>query len=185
MSQAIPQGSEHPVRAYIEAKVSDVECITELRDSLYDQTGASTAYRKSQPHLTILPPFTIDKNEIPRVNELLEESGLVGRDIPITGVGVWPSIKNPRVVLLNSPINLKKNRQSLTENLRELGAVNMEDPVRPHITLFKTDNGYTIDEHVKKSIQKSVWDNRTEWKTEVKYVDFRVITTLDTASDTL
>ena len=175
MSQAVPHGYDRPVRAFIEAKVSEDGEIASLRDDLYTEIDASSKYRKSEPHLTILPPFTIDKSHAHRVNQLLEESGLIGRDIPVRGVSVWPSVQNPRVVLLDTPIDIEKERQTLMQKLRDLGAVEMNQPVYPHITLFKTDNGYEIPSPMKGRIQRAVWDNREKWETEIKYVDFTIV----------
>jgi 2'-5' RNA ligase len=181
VSQAVPHKAARPVRAYVEAKLADETAIASLRDALYEETGVSGLYRKSDPHLTILPPFTIDKSATHVVNELLEDSALLGRKIPVKGVGVWPSLRNPRVILLDTPVDIAVERERLMNRLRDLGAVEMEEPVCPHITLFKTDNGYEVEDHVRDAIRRAVWANRDEWTTEIEYVDLSVVAHLTIA----
>lgn len=183
MSQVVPHGSDRPVRAFIEAKLAGDERIKDLRDTLYNQTGAFNSYRKSDPHITIIPPFSIDKTHVGKVSRIIEETGLIGRRIPISGVGVWPSIQNPRVVLLTLPVEFSQARQTLLRKLQQMGAVDIEEPVRPHITLFKTDNGYEVKPHVKEAIQRTIWDNRDSWETEIKYVDMNIIKHLSAPAD--
>lgn len=176
MSQAVPHESDQPVRAYIEAKLSDERAIARLRDDIFEQTGASAEeYRRSEPHLTILPPFTIDASKSHLVDDLIEESGLLDRPIPVEGVGVWPSLNNPRVILLDTPVDIKAEREQLMEDLRDLGATDFKEPVCPHITLFKTDNGYEVSDFVTDRIREAIWDNRESWTTSIEYVDFTVV----------
>lgn len=175
MSQSVPGSTKRPIRGYIEAKLADETAITHLRDRLYERTGAATNFRRIPPHLTLIPPFTIDETQVDQVNRLLETSPLHGRTIPITGVGVWPSIVNPRVVLLTTPVDIEQERSRLATALEELGARDCEAPVRPHITLFKTDNGYTVSPSVKQSIHRAIGDNRFQWETTAAYIDFVVV----------
>lgn len=166
---------QRPVEAYIEAKVADDDAIKRLRDDLFSVTQPDSDFRRKDPHVTIIPPFTIDAKDIPKVDDILSESPLLGEPLPIAGVGIWPSVQNPRVVLLDVDIDLEEERERLLSKLRDLGAVDIAEPVNPHITLFKTDCGYSLSERERRDIQRMVANNRDSWETEIEYIDCTVV----------
>jgi 2'-5' RNA ligase len=159
------------VSAYISASLADEAAIHRLRDELYQRIGLGTDYRLSEAHLTIIPSFIISEDCAHAVDKKLAELDLRGRRIKINGVGIWPNIQNPRVILLDCDIDLEDERTALLDVLERSGVKEMPVPVKPHITLFKCDNGYILDPDIREQILQEVAANRDQWETTIQYVD--------------
>lgn len=159
------------VSAYVSASLADEAAIHRLRDELYQRIGLGTDYRLSEAHLTILPSFVIPSDCAHAVQKKLAELDIEGREVKIKGVGIWPNIQNPRVVLLDCDIDLEQDRAELLDVLRSVGVKDLPVPVKPHITLFKCDNGYILDPERRERILQEVAKNRTSWETTIQYVD--------------
>lgn len=158
--------------AYISARLADSDRIHELRDMLYDSLPLpDTEYTRREAHLTIIPSFQITQDQFHTINQTLTDLDLSGREVRIEGLGVYPDIINPRVVLLDASIDLSDTRDELLDTLSQVGATNITEPVPPHITLFKCDNGYVLDDWRRERLQDSILDHRDEWTTEITYVD--------------
>lgn len=156
---------------YIEAKLANSSRIERIRDNLYNKFLESDKYRKVEPHLTIIPQFNIPRENICDIHNLVSNMNLEHMEIEINGLSVWPSLKNPRVVLLDVEADLSQARETLKKALRNYKAELINKPVNAHITLFKTDNGYELSQEATSQLQELIWDNRNQWSTHIKYVD--------------
>jgi 2'-5' RNA ligase len=159
------------VSAYVSASLADEAAIHRLRDELYQRIGLGTDYRMSEAHLTIIPSFVIPDDCAHAVQKKLAELDIEGRTIEIKGVGIWPNVQNPRVVLLDCDIDIENEREELLDVLRGAGVKDLPAPVKPHITLFKCDNGYILDPERRERIIQEVAANREQWETTIQYVD--------------
>lgn len=158
--------------AYISARLADSDRIHAFRDKLFESLPlGNNKYTRRDAHLTIVPSFHIEKDHFHDINQAITDLELTGRTIRIRGLGVYPSLRNPRVVLLDVDADLSDARQYLLEALNQVGATNITPPVPPHITLFKCDNGYVLDDWQKEKLQESIIENRMNWSTEIEYVD--------------
>lgn len=166
MSKAIED-----ISAYVSASISDEIAVHKLRDKLYERVGLGTEYRLSDAHITILPSFEIPRDYTHALDKKLAELDLEGRTVEIHGVGIWPNVQNPRVVLLDCTIDLSDEREELLDVLRDIGVRDLPEPVKPHITLFKCDNGYILEDERRKKILEEVAMNRESWETTIQYVD--------------
>ena len=177
MSQTVPR-CENETTAFIEAKLASEPRIKYIRDLLYKRIGSPSEYTLSNPHITIVPPFRFDSSSTREVSRIIDSASLEETAVPVKGVSVWPSINNPRVVLLDTPVDLVHPRRKILKQLEKIGATWSEPPVNPHITLFKTDVGHTISPNLKRRIHLEVQSKRMRsdaWKTSVKYFDLNVI----------
>ena len=165
--------TDEPITGYIDLKVRNSECIKEVRDEVYFQSGAHIeGYCIKEPHITIIPPFSIPRSQAQAVEELVSSSQLIGEEVIFTGMGVWPSIRNPRVVLLTTSLSLREERERLMTNLARLGASFNTRPVKPHLTLFKIDNGFEVETAVKHRLRQCIFEQRGFWSDTVEFVDF-------------
>ena len=163
------------VRAYIEAKLEDERRIRDIRDQVHRATRPGDKYCLKEPHLNIIPPFSIPEQNLSDLNDAVEDIGLVGREVPVDGAGVWPSLNNPRVALLDARIDLSSERNALLDTLSDLGAERILSPVDPHITLFKADSAHNVTAKTTRNLQQAVWNHRDQWSTTIKYVDVIVV----------
>lgn len=160
---------------YIEAKLSHSNRIRQLRDKLFEKFIASNKYRKVEPHITILPPFTIPQQKVHPLTQKLDTLPLKETPVTINGLSVWPSLNNPRVILLDVTValDLSYYRKELLDILHTAGAKIKHEPVSAHITLFKADNGHEIKESSKDQLREFIWANREQgpWSTTIEYID--------------
>lgn len=176
MSTEIKDSStESRQRRYIEAKLSKEDKIIEIRDDLFERLPVKNKYRKSDPHITIIPPFTIPESHVHDIHRDVEELNFEGTTVTVNGASVWPSLQNPRVVLLDVSVDLDPIRDKLMNSLEEYEADLEQEPVNAHITLFQCDNGYTIPETAKDYLQECIMDYRESWELEIQYIDIPCI----------
>lgn len=161
------------VTAYISASLSNSGRIKELRDRLYTNLGAHThEYEPVEPHLTIIPSFDVERSQLHRINKKTAELELPGTEVSVNGLGVWPHIRNPRVVLLDVEADVSRAREELLSVLDESGAKNIDLPTPTHITLFMRDKGYADPPvEFQQALQQHVVSNRDRWKTQIEHVD--------------
>lgn len=156
---------------YIEAKLAHSSRIERIRDNLYDKFIESDKYKKVDPHLTIIPPFNIPEDNLSDIHEEVSNMNLENMEVKVNGLSIWPSLKNPRVVLLDVEAKLTQVRETLKEYLKQYKAELEYEPVNAHITLFKTDNGYNLSDEATSQLQELIQNNRNQWETNIKYVD--------------
>lgn len=165
--------------AYISARLADADRIHTLRDSLYDALPLpDDKYTRRDAHITIIPSFQVEADAFHTINKTLTDTDLIGQPVRIEGLGVYPHIANPRVVLLDARIDLSDQRARLLDTLNQVGTTTITEPVPPHITLFKCDNGYVLDDWRREQLQDWIPECRESWTTEIEYVDL-IHTTYD------
>lgn len=164
-------------RYMITGKLCTDSKIKTVRDNLF-QICPTTKYRLIDPHVTLIPPFEASSEVVAELHDIISEYVDMSLDIDIEGVGVYPNLSNPRVILLDvtaaEPVHdlradLLSVLQSNTVELRY-------DPTPFHITLFKCDNGYTLAEDRKQLLQNRVHSNRDSWSNAISDVDLEKIT---------
>lgn len=158
------------VQGYVSAKLEHEERIIEVQDSLFGRVGVN-GYEKQDVHITIYPNFSIHKNDVDELKQTIESTSLEGKEVVIQGAGIWPNVNNPRVVLLDCSVDIKREREIIRDKLNTLDTKSSRDPVTPHITLFKCDDAKHLTDATKKQIQMEIANNRNRWKTRIKYVD--------------
>lgn len=164
------ENSADYVQGYVSAKLEHESRIIEIQNSLFERVGVN-GYEKQDIHITVYPNFTIHKDNVSELTEFVESIPLEGREVQIHGSGVWPSIKNPRVVLLDCSIDIESEREKIEQKLQTLNTTSSREPVTPHITLFKCNDATHLKDATKKQIQLEILNNRSRWKTRIKYVD--------------
>lgn len=165
-----------PNRKYIvEAKPKDIDKIVEIRDELYDSLPSTQEhYYKLDPHLTIIPPFTMTELSHSELESLVDSYQFSGSNIHISGAGIWPSLQDPRVFLLDAEIGFIDERESLYEELANHGA-EFEYPPSPfHISLFKCINGHSIPQDFNHILQENILEKRESWDTTIEYCDVQL-----------
>lgn len=159
--------------AYISARLADDDRIHALRDFLYETLPLpGDKYTRRDAHITIIPSFHVAREQFHDINQTLSELDLVGRTVRIEGLGVYPHIVNPRAILLDARIDLADERARLLNTLNHVGATTNTEPSPPHITLFKCDNGYVLEDWRRERLQARIPNHREPWTTELEYVDF-------------
>jgi 2'-5' RNA ligase len=159
-------------RAYISAKLEHDLRLRSLRDRLYNCIDGSKYYRKIDPHITVIPPFNIKDGHEEEVQELVDKSSLTGKEVVINSLAVWENISKPYVVMLNISIDMEEERERLLDGLEGMTVNDIPQPVRPHITLFKTGEWYeSHPERTKESIQQEIMDRNRFMDTKVHKVE--------------
>lgn len=160
----------------IEATLEDSKRITNIRDELYNELpGTENHYHKLEPHLTVIPPFRVSTEIAHDIRELNAEQEFETEPVNIHGASVWPSLNNPRVLLLDVSVNFQQKRDTIYTYLKENDAEFKYEPVPFHISLFKCDNGYVIPDEFKQLIQDEIAKHRDTWTTEIKYSDVKEV----------
>lgn len=163
------------MRAYISAKLQDEMWIRRLRDDLYSLTGARLYYRKVNPHITVIPPFTFDGQKENEVRELVNDCPLKGRDVNVNGLSVWKNIDEPFVVMLDVDVEMQDVRDRMMTKLRNGLSANVSEPVDPHVTLFKTTGDWDdVSSDIKDSIEREIERRKTFKDTEIKKVELEL-----------
>lgn len=145
-------------RVYISAKPDKYLYVKSLRDELWRIVDARYDYMKSDPHITVIPPFSIDDDKTDQVDEIISGLRLKGQDVKVNGLSVYKNIHRPRVVMLDIEVDMESEREYLKKELKKLTDSNIRDPVNPHITLFKTSvNSGDVSDKLKQSLQNEIY----------------------------
>lgn len=159
-------------RAYISARVKDELRIRQLRDQLWSITKAHKFYKKKIPHVTVIPPFTVKSGCEERVESLVEDTELKGREVKVNSVSVYQNIHNPYVVLLDVDVNIQDVRNELLTELPEYADGRIVEPSNPHITLFKTQGWWEdVDKDVKDKLQQEIMHRKMLADTSISHVE--------------
>lgn len=159
-------------KAYVSAKLQDTNHFTILRDSVYSKTSASCCYKKVKPHITVIPPFSIKGGHVDEVYDIVSDSPLVNRRVRIKGLSVYKNIVEPYVVLLDVDVKMEKERERILNQLDNHIVELKEEPVNPHITLFKVVSwDANIPQAIKRNIQKEIIEREIIPDTRIKSVD--------------
>ena len=161
------------VQVYVAAYPDAAEEIHTIRDTLRYELALDN-YAPSNAHITVFPLVRVKRSDIPVIEATVRMLGLVGRPITIQGAGIWPNLKNPRVLLLDCDINLQSERQQLKSLFECLDVDTPRSPTPPHITLLKTESARSMDSTTKENLVQRIGEHRNTWKTTIKYVDIVV-----------
>lgn len=158
-------------RAYISARVKDELRIKQLRDRLWMMTDARRFYKKKNPHITVVPPFTVKEGCEREVERLVDDCPLKGREVEVNTLGVYENIHKPYVVLLDVDVEIEEVRNNLIDDLQQYVDGRIIEPVRPHITLFKTQGWWDeAEQDVKETLQYEIMNRHGFKNTEVSRV---------------
>ena len=161
------------VQVYIAAYPDAAEEIHTIRDTLRYELALDN-YAPSNAHITIFPLVRVKRSDIPLIEGTVRMLGLVGRPVTIQGAGIWPTLKNPRVLLLDCDINLQNERRQLQSLFECLGVDTPRNPTPPHITLLKTESARSMEDTTKERLVRRIREHRNTWETTIKYVDIVV-----------
>lgn len=156
---------------YIEAKLSNSEEIISLRDEIYQYMPQKSSYYKVDPHITIIPKFSINCSFQDQLNKTISNLNMTETEITCHGLSVWPSLHNPRVILIDVSWNIEDERANLLNVIQECGGKVYHNPVSTHITLFKSQSNISLVDFEQEELQNLIAENRENWKTTVQYVD--------------
>jgi len=163
-------------RTYVLAKIEDELQVKEVRDVLWASLDARKYYKKVDPHITVIPPFTVKPGYKEQVTNLVTDTNISGREVTVNGVEVYKSIEEPYVVLLDVDVKIEDVRDQIMEKLQEYVDGKIVDPVSPHITLFKTQGWWEdIDDNTRGKLEKEVRHRNSLTNTEITNVkvDFK------------
>ncbi|NPA51867.1 MAG: RNA 2',3'-cyclic phosphodiesterase [Aquificae bacterium] len=97
-------------------------------------------------HITLKFLGYVDNNKIKQINHSLKEifNNPLQEPIELSGLGVFPNPKNPRILYINVKDNsnfLQELHQSIEKKMLNLGFEKERKPFKPHITIkrIKTD----------------------------------------------
>lgn len=158
-------------RTYISAKLEDDLRLRSLRDEVYNCVNGSKYYKKVDPHITVIPPFNVKSGCEEEVENIVNDSKVTGNKVEINNLAVWENISKPYVVMLDVSVDLSDERDRLLEELKPIAAGKVTNPVRPHITLFKTGEWYeNHPEKTRRSIQREIIDRTSFQDTKIHKV---------------
>lgn len=146
-------------KIYITAKLKADKKLCRVRNEIYDRVGGIRYYKKVSPHITVIPPFYIDKTKVSEVNKLVDQSGIVGKNVEYTNLMVWESLNNPEYVMLSAKVDMWDTQVMLLDSLADMGATHLKTPVPPHTTLFKSNHMWEVPTTpLKANIQSCIGD---------------------------
>jgi len=144
-------------RVYISASVKDELRFKQIRNLIWARTNAQEYYKKKTPHLTIVPAFGVQHENLDDVKSIVDDASFKGKDVTVDTVSVYENIHKPYVVQLNVSHDFHNEIDNLISQLEEYSHGNIRYPASPHITLFKT-KGYwdTVPEDMKLRLQNEI-----------------------------
>jgi 2'-5' RNA ligase len=142
------------------AKLEDELAIKQHRDVLWLVTGAHKYYKKVEPHITLIPPFTVQPGHEKDVQDIVSQLDVRGKKVKVTGINLYEDIEQPYVVMLSVNVDLEDEREELMEKLPQYANGKIIEPVSPHITLFKTQGWWSDIDVNTRDILKHELDNR-------------------------
>lgn len=163
-------------RAYIYAKLQDEFEIRRIRDHMWRKTRGWRFYTSKDPHMTVVPPFTVDSDYKPAIIKIAKSSNLPGKEVSLNRIGVYSSIHKPFVVLIDASANIEDERLSVVNGIKNHCDVDPDEPVSPHITLFKTGSWWSDPpQSLKRSIQDEIISIGEIGNTQISHVavDFK------------
>lgn len=162
-------------RVYVSGRLKDELRIEQIRDYIWVRTNAREYYRRKDPHITIIPPFTVSDSEIEDVEDEIKSVTFRGEKIEIKTVGVYENIHKPYTVQLDVEHDMHSKTDRLISTLSQYDTSGLRHPNSPHITLFKTQGWWDqVPEDMKKSIQHEVMSTLMLNETEISSVDIEV-----------
>jgi len=112
-----------------------VEKIKRLRETLSENVP-EVFIEETDPHISIIPGAKIPEEQYDSLEDTVAEIELPTDTIEIEGLSVYP-LDAPDVILLDATVDVDEIRESLVEEIYDLGGELVYSPVDPHITLFK------------------------------------------------
>lgn len=163
-------------RAYVYATVEEELRIKELRDVLWNVIDAGRFYKKKDPHITVIPPFSVMGGHKKDVLEIVGSELVSDKKVEIETIGVYENIHIPYVVLLRVNADVYSIADNLRPRLERYTDNGVPEPVTPHITLFKTQGWWDeIDDELKDELQQEIMHRNTIRDTTMDrlYVEFK------------
>lgn len=161
-------------RVYISASVKDELRLKEMRNLIWLRTKAQEYYKKKTPHITIVPPFTVENENLDSVESIVSNYNLEGSSIDVKSLSVYENIHKPYVVQLDVQHNIHSLIDSLINELDNVAKSHMTYPASPHITLFKTQGWWdTVPDEIKRKLQDEILVNKFP-DTEISSVSIQV-----------
>lgn len=158
-------------RAYISAKIENELEVKKQRDTLWLVTGAHRYYKKVDPHITIIPPFTVKEGHEKDVESVVSKLNMIGKSVNVTDFNLYEDIQEPYVVMLSVDVDLQNERNVLMNELAPHTKGNIVEPVAPHITLFKTQGWWDdIDGETRKRLKYEMDNRQSAGDTKIRTV---------------
>lgn len=164
------------LRAYVWAKPENILQFKTVRDEVWKVTKAEEYYVKKEPHITLIPPFSVKDGCKKDVKETFESFDIVGCDICVGSLSVYQNIHLPFVVMVNIEMSCSDKIDQLRDELSQFSRGNPTEVDNHHITLFKTQGWWSeIDDFRKRILQNEIMGRPRMKNTEVgsAYLNFR------------
>lgn len=158
-------------RAYVSAKLKDELPLREQRDTIWNVINGSAYYKKVDPHITVIPPFTMKEGHEKDVKREVEQVDLKGTEVRMKEVDVYESIDKPYVVLVQVDTEIREKQLSLKESLEQYANGGIIQPPEPHITLFKTLGFWDdLPDGLSSRLEREINNRRPVRDTEIRSV---------------
>jgi len=142
---------------YVEAKLKDQSRLCRLRNKLYSSVNGSYYYKKKSPHITLVPPFYINEDDIGRLEQYIDESGIEGKEVRTKDLMVWSSLREPMHFILDVECDIDNEVRDLVEHVNSLRTQLGDTPVPYHITMFsRTGMWSTAPSVLRNDIQNAI-----------------------------
>lgn len=147
----------------------------QLRDYLWVVLDAREYYKKKTPHLTLVPGFTVDKNDLPEVKRIISDKDFRRKKVRVNTLSVYENLHKPYVVQLKVDYDIHDEITELVEELRPYAKGKVREPTSPHITLFKTTGWWdTIPREKRSRLQEEIVSTAGIRDTEISSVKVSV-----------
>jgi len=162
-------------RVYVSGRISDELQYKQLRNYLWVATGAEEYYKKKEPHMTIVPGFSVEDRHIGDVKNEVNSAPFINKKVEVNSLSVYENIHKPYVVQLDVNHDFHSEIDSLMNRLQPYAKSEINKPVSAHITLFKTQGWWdTIPKPKRKKLQQEVMSTVGLRDTEISSLKVKV-----------
>lgn len=132
------------IRSFVSIDVSSKNCINELQDKILDEEGWEIhqvkPVEKQNLHFSIIFLGEVSPTILERLKSKLLCLKFEPFTIIYTGLGVFPSATNPRIIWMGTDLEggerLSNLARRLVESIKDVGFT-PDKPFIPHVTLFR------------------------------------------------
>lgn len=162
-------------RVYVSGRLTNELQLKQLRDYLWVVTDAHEYYKKKEPHITLIPGFTVKRGHMEDVESVINNYRFSKREITVKTLSVYENIHKPYVVQLDVEYSFRNELQELIDQLREYAKTSIEYPASPHITLYKTEGWWdTIPREKRKRLQEEIMSSVGIRDTELSRIKMNI-----------
>lgn len=144
-------------RVYISGNVKDEMRIKQIRNLIWTRTQAHEYYKKKHPHVTLVPRFNVEDENLEEVRSIVNDTSFKGEKLKVRNLCTYENLHKPYVVEFDIAHSMHDKIDSLVTDIDDCVRSSVKYPNSLHITLFKTQGWWdTVSDNMKRRLQNEV-----------------------------